>query len=111
MTLADILGFAASMFAIGYSVPQTFRMLRHRHDCKALQGISITAPIMAMTSGALVFVYGLSLGAMPIWIPPLVTVPFHALNAMFIATRRFRKLTLDAEPDPPLNPAHPELLI
>ncbi|MCW2770467.1 MAG: hypothetical protein JWR27_1900 [Aeromicrobium sp.] len=88
MTWVMLLGFTATAVSVASSVPQTYRMIRFKRDPRALLGLSVMTPLIVAVNEVMVFIYGWSLGAIPLWLPQCFAVPFHVFVVLFILRSR-----------------------
>ena len=80
--MIEAIGYLASLGAMSMWFPQTWHVLRRRHDRSALAGVSIPAYTTGVAFNALLAVYGWGSHSTPVGLAGSVNL---VLNAVIVA--------------------------
>ncbi len=88
--MINSIGYLASLGALLMWLPQGWRVVHHRDDSKALEGISVGAYATGVVFNALLLVYGLGTHALPVVLAASVNLIMSSLIVVIVRRSRER---------------------
>ena len=86
--MIDAVGYLASLGALLMWLPQGWRVVRHRFDEATLAGISVGAYATGMLFNALLLIYGIGTGGIPVAVAACVNLVMSSLIVVVVARSR-----------------------